>query len=126
MAGVYSYREVLPSLARIANPAVTPTWNDGVHTRKGGHFVINVTAIGAAPSITANIEAQDPLSQVWYALLTSAAITATGITVLKIYPGLTPIANAVASDIIPPIWRVRIVHGNSDSITYSMSANLRD
>ncbi len=125
MSAVQLYVPVFQSLARTATP--TPaTFNDVSHTRLGGHFVIDATAIGAAPSVVFNIEAQDPLSQKWYALLVSAAITAVGTTRLSIYPGVPPVANVSASDFIPPIWRVRPVHGNADSITYSVSANLRN
>src|ERR1051326_2526877 len=101
MAGVDSYREIYPLIARTAAPT-TATYDDGVHTRKGGHFVIDVTAVGAAPSVVFNIEALDKLSGKWYPILISAAITATGTTVLKVYPGAPPANNAVANDILPP------------------------
>lgn len=125
MSAVQLFVPVFPSVARTASP--TPaSFNDVSHTRLGGHIVIDATAIGAAPSVVFNIEAQDPLSQKWYALLTSAAITAIGTTRLTIYPGAPATANVSVSDFIPPIWRVRPVHGNADSITYSVAANLRD
>ncbi len=115
---------IFASAARTATP--TPfTANDGGHPRVGGQFTINVTAIGAAPSVVFNIEGLDPVSGVYYPILTSAAITATGTTVLRVYPGAANTANLSVSDYIPPQWRVRPVHGNSDSITYSMTANMR-
>jgi hypothetical protein len=119
------YRTLFPSSARTATPAAV-NFEDNTQRRQGGHFIVDVTAIGPAPTITVTIEAFDIASGKWYALLTSAAITAVGTTVLKIYPGVTPAANAAASDILPPTWRMRVTHGNSDSITYSIGARLFD
>jgi hypothetical protein len=125
MSAVQSYRELFPALARTATPTAS-AWDDKSHTRLGGHIVIRTSAITAAPSVIPTVEAQDPLSQQWYTLLTGAAITATGLVVLRIYPGVASVANLSVPDFIPPIWRLSMTHGNSDSITYSASANLRD
>lgn len=125
MSAVQLYYAMFPLLARIATPTPFQS-NDTSHTRLGGHFVIRTTAIGAAPSVVPSLEGQDPLSGVWYTLLTGAAIVAVGTTVLRLYPGFTPVANTTASDILPPIWRLNMTHGNSDTITYSASANLRN
>lgn len=125
MSAVQSYREIYPALARTATPTQT-VFNDFSHTRLGGHFVIRTSAIGAAPSVVPVIEAQDPLSSQWYPILTGAAITATGLVVLRVYPGVAAVANLSVPDFLPPIWRLTMTHGNADSITYSASANLRD
>ncbi len=123
-ANSFSKNLYLP-IARTVSPTAE-IQNDINHPRLGGHFIIRTSAVGAAPSVVPSIEAQDPLSAIWYSLLTGVAITAIGTTILKIYPGLTPVANAVASDFIPPVWRFSMTHGNSDSITYSVAANLRN
>jgi hypothetical protein len=125
MSAVQLYREVYPLLARTATPTAT-IWNDTSHTRLGGHIVIRTSAIGAAPSVVPTVEAQDPLSGLWYPLLTGAAIVAVSLVVLRIYPGVAAVANLSSPDFIPPIWRLTMTHGNADSITYSASANLRD
>lgn len=119
---VGSVRTVYASAARTATP--TPTTFTSTRAEKGGHFVIVVTAVTATPSVVPAIEAYDPTSNTWYAVLTGAAITATGTTVLKIYPGIAVQANATAADILPQTWRVTMTHGDSDSITYSVAANL--
>lgn len=125
MSAVQLYVPIFQSLARTATP--TPVaFDDGAHTRLGGHFVFRVSAIVSAPSVVATIEAQDPLSAEWYPLLVSAAITTVSTTVLKIYPGVAAVANASSPDFLPPRWRVSVAHGNADSITYSMAANLRN
>ncbi len=126
MSAVQLYVPILPSVARAAAGDVISAYNDLSHTRLGGHFVIRTSAIVSAPSVVPNIEAQDPLSLQWYPILTGAAITATGLVVLRVYPGVANTANLSVSDFLPPIWRVRMTHGNTDSITYSVSANLRN
>lgn len=60
----------------------------------------------------------------YYTILASAAITGTGTTVLRVYPGLTAASNLVANDILPSTWRVNLVHADSDSITYSVAAQV--
>lgn len=122
MGGNATIREtVYASTARTATPTASVFTMRG---RRGLHVVIDVTSITASPSVVPTIECFDPLSSKWYAVLTGAAVTATGTTVLKVYPGIAASANAAASDIIPDEWRVVMTHGDSDSITYSVSAHL--
>lgn len=89
--------------------------------------VIDVTAIGAAPSVVPTIDGIDVASGKAWNLLTGAALTAvTGTTprVLKITPGIPVAANVAASDIVPERIRITMTHGNADSITYSVCAHL--
>ncbi len=91
---------------------------------RGLHVIIDVTLDPALASITPHIQGKDPASGKYYDLLVGVAITATGTTVLKVYPGIAVAANAAASDIMPKTWRVRMVHVDADSITYSVGAAL--
>lgn len=111
---------VLASAARTANtnsPDLRNLYGRGVV------IVINVTAKGSAPSVVFTVKGKSSLDGAYYTILASAAITNTGTTVLRIYPGLTAAGNLVASDVLPAVWRVEGVAGNSDSLTYSISAN---
>lgn len=90
------------------------------------HIIINVTAVTATPSITPRIQGKDPASGGYYDILVGTAVTAAGMTVLKVGPGLAAAANAAAADILPDIWRVRIEHADADSITYSVGAVLAE
>lgn len=112
---------VYSSAARTATPTAPTLGTSGAH---GCHIVIDVTASAATPSVVPTIDGLDDLSGKWYTLLTGAAITGTGTTVLKIYPGITVAANVSASDIIPSQIRVVMTHADADSITYSVSAHL--
>ena len=115
-------RTLYSSVARTATP--TATTQVSYRAERGGHFVIDVTAATATPSVVPTIEAYDATSDSWYTILTGAAITATGTTVLKVYPGIAVQANATASDVLPQTWRVTMTHADTDSITYTVSANL--
>lgn len=123
---IREYRTLFPSAARTATPTAVE-YNDYTHARDGVHLIINVTAIGAAPSVVFNIEAYAPAANVWYPLLISSAVVATTAVPLRltVHPAITSAANVSAADFLPSQWRVRPVHGNADSITYSVEAIMR-
>lgn len=114
---------VLPSAARTASPDTMEFEALGVDYH-GVHLVIDVTAVTATPSVTVTIQGVDRLSGKVYTILASAAITATGTTVLKVGAGLTAAANLVANDLLPPVFRITVAHGDADSITYSVAGQL--
>lgn len=119
MAEKYN-RSFYQSEARIATPEAVQA-DDGFV--KGIQVIIDVTAIAATPSVVPTIDGFDPLSGNWYNLLTGAAITATGTTVLRIHPELPDAANLVAQDFLPERYRIVMTHADADSITYSVGVN---
>lgn len=90
---------------------------------RGAVIVIDATASAATPSVVFTVKGKSTLGSDYYTILASAAITGTGTTVLRIYPGLTASANVTASDVLPAVWRVEAVAGDADSLTYSVAAN---
>lgn len=111
----------------LASAARTATVDSGEQNNvghRGVHIIIDVTAIAATPSVVFDIQGKDPASGKWYTILASAAITGVGTTVLALYPGIGETANVKESDVLPAMWRVNAVHGDADSITYSVGANL--
>lgn len=113
---------VYPSAARTATPTAQDIRNPKGY--KGVHLTIDVTAITATPSVVFTIQGKDTLSGKYYTILASAAITGVGTTVMRVYPDLAAVANLVANDRLPDVWRVNAVHGDADSITYSVAADL--
>jgi hypothetical protein len=85
---------------------------------------IDVTAIAATPSVVPTIQGKDPASGKWYDILAGAALVAVATVELRVYPGLTAVANLVASDVLPKSWRLEMVHADADSITYSVGASV--
>lgn len=118
---VPSQLTVLASAARTASVDSDTFANDGY---KGVIVIIDATAAAATPSVVFTIQGHSPLGADYYTILASAAITGTGTTVLRVYPGLTAANNTHANDILPPQWRVSAVAGDADSLTYSVAALL--
>lgn len=96
----------------------------GNRGHRGVIVVIDVTAIAATPSVVFTIQGYSALGDDYYTILASAAITATGTTVLRVFPASTVTANLAANDQLPPQWRVSAANGDADSITYSVNALL--
>lgn len=111
----------------LASAARTATNNSEDLTNsqhRGCHVIIDVTSITDTPSVVPTIQGKDSVSGKYYTLLAGIAITATGTTILRIYPGLTATANVIANDIVPSKFRILMTHGDIDSITYSVAVSL--
>jgi len=89
-------------------------------------FVIDITAItGTTPTATVLVEGKDPVSGKYYTILSSAALNATGTTVLRVYPGATAAANLTANDFIPKIFRVTCtIAGTTPAVTATVGVLL--
>lgn len=111
---------VFASAARTATSSVD--WA-GNMSCKGIELFIDVTASAGTPSVVFTINNLDPSSGKTRTVITSAAITGTGTTILRVYPGVTTSANVAVSDFIAPFGRITATHANADSITYSVTAN---
>jgi hypothetical protein len=109
----------------LASAARTTTQTVGDQTNtaaRGIRVVLDVTVAGTG-SITLEIDARDATSGKAVPLLTGLAVTTVSTNVYEIYPGLTPVANAVVSDVLPKTWRVLITANNANSMTYSCGAS---
>jgi hypothetical protein len=78
---------------------------------QGAHIVINATALSGG-TLTPKIQGKDPASGAYYTVLTGAAISGAGTSVLRVYPSLTPTTNTVA-DLLPRTWRLQITSSSS-------------
>lgn len=86
---------------------------------------INVTAItGTAPTLTVTLQGKSPQG-VYYTLLASAALTTTGLTVLRVYPAAPATANISANDILPETLRIStVIGGTTPAVTATIAAVL--
>jgi len=89
---------------------------------KGIRVTLDVTVAGTG-SITLEIDAKDPASGKYLALLTGAAVTTVSTNVYVIHPELTAAANSIAKDVLPHTWRVKVTANNANSITYSVGSS---
>jgi hypothetical protein len=114
------------SAARTATPAaVTVPCGRYNYAR----VVVDVTAITATPSVVMTIDALSPVSGKFHNLLTSAALTESGVPytrVLMLGPNMPVTANVSANTMLPDTIRVTMTHGDADSITYSVAVELMD
>lgn len=92
-------------------------------SHRGVTVVVNITAItGTTPTLTVSIVGHDPVSDTDYTLLTSAALAATGQTVLTVYPGCIAAANLTANAPLPNLWTVKaVVAGTGPAVTATIS-----
>lgn len=91
---------------------------------KGAYVVVDITAItGTGPTLTVTLQGKDEVSGKYFTVLASAALNATGTTVLRVYPGLTAAANTVANDVMPLQWRIKTdIGGTGPAVTATISA----
>lgn len=108
--------------------AQTTSVNGADQTNINGRGVqvgVNITALtGTAPMLTITIQGKDAASGVYYNLLQSAAITATGFTLLTLYPGAAATANVSAPQVLPATWRViAAIAGTTPAVTATVGAS---
>ena len=125
----------VPAFCREATALITHTAasagvngaDQGAGTAKGILVQIAISAItGTSPTLTVTLQGKAPSGD-YHTVLASAALNATGLTVLKVYPGLTAAANTVASDILPSSWRViSTIGGTTPAVTATVHASLID
>ena len=92
---------------------------------RGIRAVVDITNIHAVtPELTITVQGKDDVSGKYFTLLASAALTATGTTVLVVYPGCVAAANAVANLPIPKVVRVIVAVADTDACTYTIGVEL--
>ena len=118
--GVYMTKAVTSIFASAVRAATTNSAVFTNYTSRGGHIVIDVTAVPGIDTVTPSVQAFDPISGKFYDILVGTALVATGTVVLKVFPGIASSAN----DFLPLNWRVVMTHSALTNFTYSVSANL--
>ena len=110
-----------PSAARTATP-------DAIILNSGRsaavYMVVEVTAAPSSPSVVFTIDLWDSASGTAVNLLTSAAVASVSSNIYKISPALTESSSLVSTEHVPENIRIKATHGNTDSITYSVSVHL--
>lgn len=111
--------------------AHTESFNSAVQTNydhRGVAIIINVTAVTGTetPTMVAKLQVRDELSLNFIDIpgAVTASITATGQTLLTIYPGLTASANSKVDYPLPRTYRVvYTITGTTPSFTFSTTAH---
>lgn len=118
---------LLASAARIATPTVGVGQDMPFLTNNqrfvGAHILLDVTADPSTAEVNIEIEGFDFGSETFYNILTGAAVNSVSFNIYKIHPDFVALANLVAKEGIPYLWRVRVVHVDVESLTYSLGVN---
>ena len=95
---------------------------------RGVTVFVNLTALtGTSPTVTVALEAYDKVSGNFVTLLESAALAATGMSMLQLYPGIAVTANESANAVLPNQWRISVtLGGTTPAVTGSISANYQN
>lgn len=116
-----SQHQVVPLAARTAAPSPAVFYFENVGNATGFRLYINSTAASTS-STTVTIAFNDYKANVYFDVLASAAITAAGQVILEVSPSAATVANVSLQRQVGRGVRVTIAHGNSNSHTYSVTA----
>jgi hypothetical protein len=98
------------------------------YNARGIQVILNVTAASGTGGLTVNIRGKDPVSGNYYILHAApTAVTATGLKVYELYPGIGAAAGdltARASAILPRSFNLQVAVGDASSYTYSLGWQL--
>lgn len=117
---IYASQDILLPLA--ARTASNFSADQSKTVEQKAHFIINVTVVPGTATITPIIEAKD-YSGIYYIILQGAAISTTGVTILKVGPGVGALVSGATNDYLPDIYRIRFVHSAGSSFTYGVTIN---
>ncbi len=109
---------IFTSTARTATPTAVVV---DAHRFEGLLVVIDVTAVSVTPDVVFGLYYTDDLSSKELTLIESVSIATVQTVVLEVGPGLTSAANLVANKFLPSELIFRAVHGDADSITYTVA-----
>lgn len=126
----YDNNIALTLLASAARTATTPTPDQTNYNHRGLALFINVTARVGTTTLTPSLQVKDPVGAEYHTVWTAAAAinTADGLAVYLFYPSALADAAELYTEAVdltvPRTWRVNVVHGDTDSITYSVAAGM--
>lgn len=92
-------------------------------TGKGVRVTFTTTSIGTA-SLTLHIQAKDVASGSYTDLLVGTAVITNTSKVYVVYPTLAASANAIAQDVVPHTFLIKVVHGNGNACTYTVGCSI--
>lgn len=110
---------VLPSASRTTTQTTMLQLGDD---QKGLIAILNMTVVGTG-SVTLTINGWDGTAGGFWPILVGAAVITNSVNVYRIYPGLTAVANATVSDVVPMEIQFVVTANNANAAVYSLVAN---
>lgn len=115
------FNYVSPSVTKTADANHSDIDNAGYNRVLMLAHVSSVDTSDADETYEFKIQGKDPISGNYYDILSTGTFTSTGIQRLEVGAGLTEAGNSKSSNLIPGIFRVKLVTGGtSPSITYTI------
>lgn len=114
----------LSSAARTASTNSSDMTN---HNQTGLTAFLDITGLGVGSTLQLLVQGKDPVTGNYVTLANGSAQATTGTTFVHIYPGASAgLSDGFASAPLPRTWRIRVVHGNGLSCTYSVGVCIID
>ena len=107
----------------LASAARTTTTSSADQTNYNGQAVavtLNITAVPGGDTVTLSIEAKDPVSGAYTAILTGSAEAGTATRRYRVGTNIAAVANLAAADVLGRTWRATVTHSAAGSFTYSV------
>lgn len=92
-------------------------------TGKGLRVVLDMTSAGTG-SVVLHVKGKDAASGKYQDLLVGANVTTVSTNVYTIYPGLTPSANAVVSDVLPHTFQIFVHANNANPTSFTVGCSI--
>ena len=111
-----------------------PVHSDGARSAAGAEAsgliaYLNITAVGTG-TLQLALEEQDPVSLTWSTVAATTAANTATLVKLKLKASITAVAasatGVVVQDVLPGIWRLRVIHTDGSNYTYSLGVVLYD
>lgn len=120
------YNSDIGAVVTLSSASASGTSSDQTNlVHRGLKCMVHISAIsGTSPTLTVSLRYKDGASSQYGTLLTSASLTATGNTVLTVYPGVGVTSNVSASDYVPRTWDISYtIGGTSPSVSGTIGCN---
>lgn len=92
-------------------------------TGKGVRVVLDMTNAGTG-SVVLHIRGKDPASGKYQDLLVGANVISNSTNTYVVYPGLTPSANAIVSDVLPHTFQIFVHANNANTCSYTVGCSI--
>lgn len=125
-----NFRKILngPTIAGFDGDATFTSTQQANDFADGIHVILDITNNdNNTDTLQVVIEAYDPASNSYYALLTGTATKAVATAVYKVFPGSAVSSGVSANDFLTRHFRVRVVHSNpgGSDMVYTLGYNLK-
>ena len=115
-------RRVNTDITLLASAARTTTQTSADLVNYNGNaltVILDMTVVGTG-SVTVSIDMKDTASGKYINLLSGVAITTNSVNRYRIGPNLVAVANSIAQDYLPRVFRISVTAGNANPATYSV------